>query len=172
MIPTCRKQKSRSGFPFYQSQFTEKESRSQGWPTIDSFRITALPYTFKATLQLGRIAMDEDARVSQCLEIRTTAGTFSEAESIAAALVENRLAACAQIIGPVKSVYRWEGKVESAEEYLLLVKTSSDRYGAVESEIRRLHSYQVPEILAVPVDLGFDAYLAWLRDQVSPVPLP
>lgn len=108
--------------------------------------------------------------MSQFLEIRTTAGTIAEAEALAAALVENRLAACVQIVGPAKSIYSWEGKVETAEEFMLLVKTSSERYRAVESEIRRLHTYQVPEILAVPVEQGFEAYLNWLRDQVSPTP--
>jgi periplasmic divalent cation tolerance protein len=84
------------------------------------------------------------------------------------ALVRKRLAACVNLLAsPVRSVYRWKGTVESAKEYLLLIKTSRKRFVALESEIRRLHSYDVPEIIALPIVAGSNRYLKWLEESVS-----
>jgi periplasmic divalent cation tolerance protein len=102
------------------------------------------------------------------LQVQTTAGSVEEAERIAAALVERRLAACVQTIGPIASRYRWRGEVEAAEEWLLLAKTAAARYGDVEAAIRELHSYEEPEIVAVPIVAGSSGYLAWLGQSVEP----
>ena len=85
------------------------------------------------------------------------------ARAIASALVERHLAACVSVTAPVTSVYRWDGRVETAAEVLLLVKTTRDRYPALEQALRDLHPYQVPEIIAVPVDRGLHDYLEWVR---------
>lgn len=85
------------------------------------------------------------------------------ARSIASALVERRLAACVNVTAPATSVYRWDGRVETAAEVLLLIKTTRDRYPALERALRDLHPYEVPEIIAVPVDRGLHDYLEWVR---------
>jgi periplasmic divalent cation tolerance protein len=82
-------------------------------------------------------------------------------------LVERRLAACAQVVGPVESVYRWQGAVETAQEHLLLIKTATGKFGGVERAILDAHPYSTPEILAFPVVGGAEGYLAWLRDSLS-----
>jgi periplasmic divalent cation tolerance protein len=105
--------------------------------------------------------------MSDFFQVTTSAGSRKEADRIAAELVERRLAGCVQIVGPVRSVYRWQGQVEQADEWLCLVKTSSDRYAAVEAAIRALHSYECPEIIATPFVAGSDAYLTWLAAQVD-----
>jgi periplasmic divalent cation tolerance protein len=101
------------------------------------------------------------------LQVTTTTDSGPVAERIANELVNRRLAGCVQIIGPIQSVYRWQGNVERAEEWLLLIKTAADRYTAVEATIRELHSYEVPEIIATPIVAGSGAYLAWLGEQLS-----
>src|SRR6185437_12292922 len=88
----------------------------------------------------------------------------AEGEAIATALLERRLVACATIGGAVRSRYWWEGKIEAAEETPLLLKTLREHFPALETEIRRLHSYQVPEILAVSITAGSAPYLAWLAE--------
>jgi len=87
------------------------------------------------------------------------------AESLAALLVEDRLAACVSILQPCRSVYRWQGAVETAEEVPLLIKTSEARYAALENAIRVRHPYETPEIIAVPVVLGLPDYLAWVMTE-------
>ena len=82
---------------------------------------------------------------------------------LAGKLVEQGLAACVNLTAPVTSVYHWEGKLESAEEVMLLIKTSRRRYPALESAIRTLHPYELPEIIAVPVEQGLQAYLDWVE---------
>lgn len=106
--------------------------------------------------------------MSDFLQVTTAVGSRDEAERLAAALVERRFAGCVQIVGPVRSVYHWHGCVEQADEWLCHVKTSSERYAAVEAAIRELHSYECPEVIATPIVAGSDAYLAWLREQVLP----
>lgn len=86
-----------------------------------------------------------------------------EAARIARSLVESRLAACVNIVPAIRSVYRWRDMIEDAAESLLIVKTDQTRYPALQAELARLHSYEVPEILAVPVSAGSEGYLAWLR---------
>src|SRR5438132_13568767 len=99
---------------------------------------------------------------------RVTCGHLIEARRLAAKVVRTRRAACATIIlGPVQSVYRWKGKVENAREQLLLIKTVEKQLPALEAEIKRLHSYDVPEILALPALWGSADYLAWLSENAA-----
>jgi periplasmic divalent cation tolerance protein len=101
------------------------------------------------------------------LHCHTTCANRDEAERIAAALVDQRLAACVQIVGPVRSIYRWQGAVEQAEEWLCLIKTTREAYPAVEAAIRALHSYDCPEIIATQITAGSAAYLKWLGESVG-----
>lgn len=103
------------------------------------------------------------------VQIVTTTDKEEDAQRIARALVQRRQAACVQIVGPVTSVYRWEGKIETAREWQCVAKSRRQLYPAVEATIRQLHPYQVPEILALPVVAGSAAYLAWLDAEV-PIP--
>jgi periplasmic divalent cation tolerance protein len=100
------------------------------------------------------------------LLVLTTSGSEAEARKIAQALVERRLAACVNIVPRIQSVYRWEGKVEQAEEFLLLIKTVKDRGEQVRAAICELHSYDVPECIAIPIESGSAEYLKWLTDSV------
>jgi periplasmic divalent cation tolerance protein len=97
----------------------------------------------------------------------TTAGSEEEARKIARHLVEHRLAACVNIIPRMESVYRWQGKVESAQEWLLLIKTTAERFPAVRDAVGELHSYDLPECIAVSVEDGSLPYLQWLEDSVT-----
>ena len=89
------------------------------------------------------------------------------AERIAGSLVERRLAACVNILGPCRSVYRWQGEIERAEEIPLLIKTTRAGYPELEAAILALHPYQVPEIVALPLDQGLPAYLAWVQAETG-----
>lgn len=89
------------------------------------------------------------------------------AEALANALVEARLAACVNILAPCRSVYRWQGAIEVADEVPLLIKTSSERYAALEAAIRSHHPYEMPEVIAMPVRHGLPDYLAWVADSTS-----
>lgn len=89
------------------------------------------------------------------------------AEKIANRLMECRLAACVNILAPCQSVYRWQGRVEHEQEVPLLIKTTRDAYAGLEAEIRALHPYELPEVLALPIDQGLPAYLAWLESEVG-----
>ncbi len=100
--------------------------------------------------------------------VLTTCGSREEAERIAHALVERRLAACVQVSSPITSTYRWEGKIETAEEFGLSIKTTADRLAKITELLGELHSYEVPQVLALPVDGGGNAYLRWLRGEVHP----
>jgi periplasmic divalent cation tolerance protein len=89
------------------------------------------------------------------------------AHALAGALVEARLAACVNILAPCRSVYRWQGKTENAEEVPLLIKTTVARYPELEAAIRARHPYELPEIVAVPVDRGLPAYLDWVATETT-----
>jgi len=99
--------------------------------------------------------------------VLVTCGSEEEAAKIGRSLVENRLAACANIVSPIRSIYRWEGKIWDEKEWLLLVKTERDRFEAIENEVKSLHSYSVPEIIALPITCGSQAYLAWLAEMTT-----
>jgi len=92
------------------------------------------------------------------------------AERLADALVEQRVAACVNILAPCRSVYRWKGAVQHDEEHPLLIKTSADRYPALEAAIRAGHPYELPEIIAVPIERGLPAYLDWVTAETTSSP--
>jgi periplasmic divalent cation tolerance protein len=99
--------------------------------------------------------------------VLTTAGSKEEAQTIAHALVERRLAACVNIVSPVQSVYRWQGKVESAEEWLLIVKTTAAEFPKMRDAIGELHSYDLPECIMLKIEDGSPAYLKWIAESVE-----
>ena len=101
--------------------------------------------------------------------ILTTVPDDESAEALARTLIDERLAACVNLHGPMTSLYRWNGVVERESERQLIVKTTSDRIPAVETRVRQLHSYEVPEFLVVPVATGGAAYLSWVNDQTRSV---
>ncbi|MGQ0659206.1 MAG: divalent-cation tolerance protein CutA [Chromatiales bacterium] len=103
---------------------------------------------------------------AEFLLVLTTCPDAQTAERIAGRLVEDRLAACVNIQGGIRSVYTWRGAVESAEEYLLLIKTARERYPEVEAAIRARHPYELPEVIAVPIIAGSEAYLGWISSLV------
>jgi periplasmic divalent cation tolerance protein len=105
--------------------------------------------------------------MTDCIQVLTTAGSEEEAARIARMLVEERLAACVQVLGPIASTYRWQGGIETSQEWLCVAKTAKGLYREVEQAIRQVHSYQVPEILAVEVTAGSADYLAWLAGEVK-----
>ena len=108
------------------------------------------------------------AKTRGAIQVFIAVPSTAVARRIAASLLDARLCACAQTLGPVQSRYLWKGKPESAREWLLLVKTRAALYEGVEREVRRLHPYEVPEILAVPVAAGLGAYLGWLQRETRP----
>jgi periplasmic divalent cation tolerance protein len=101
------------------------------------------------------------------IQVVTTTECQEDAERIARALVDQRLAACVQVSGPITSTYRWQGKIETAREYQCWAKTRRDLYQQVEQAIRHLHPYEVPEILAIPILSGSADYLAWLERETE-----
>jgi periplasmic divalent cation tolerance protein len=101
------------------------------------------------------------------IQISTTTETKEQAQKIAQYLVEQKLAACVQITGPIESTYRWKGKVENAQEWLCLIKTRDSLFKKVETAIKKLHPYETPEIIAVPINKGSKEYLNWLDDELS-----
>ncbi|NOT53857.1 MAG: divalent-cation tolerance protein CutA [Deltaproteobacteria bacterium] len=103
--------------------------------------------------------------MTDCILILVTAGSETEAETIAKTLVEERLVACVNIVNPIRSIYRWEGKVADDREWLLIGKTVAANFAAVEARVKALHSYQVSEVIAVPIHHGSAAYLQWIRDE-------
>ncbi len=92
-----------------------------------------------------------------------TTSSKQEAENIAQKLLEHKLIACANIVGPVSSHFHWSGKIERAEEYLILMKSRSDLLGEISKAVDELHSYDVPEVLCLPVVGGSEGYLGWLE---------
>jgi periplasmic divalent cation tolerance protein len=101
--------------------------------------------------------------------IFATTGSEEQAVTIARALVAERLAACVNIVGPIRSIYRWRDGIEDDREYLLIIKTRATLYIKVETRIRELHSYELPEVLSVTADRGSPPYLKWLLASTGPV---
>jgi periplasmic divalent cation tolerance protein len=104
------------------------------------------------------------------LQVTTTTDSEAEAQSLATVAVESRLAACAQVLSPIRSVYWWEGKVESAQEWMVLLKTTAARVDQLIQRLRSEHSYDTPEIVAVPIVAGHPAYLAWIAEETRERP--
>jgi periplasmic divalent cation tolerance protein len=101
-------------------------------------------------------------------QLESTTDSAEGAKEIAVALVEKRLAACVQIVGPIRSTFRWEGRIQEAEEYLLLCKVPAERLDTAIELIEDLHSYDVPEILAFEVSYGSRSYLDWVETETGP----
>ena len=96
-----------------------------------------------------------------------TAGSAEQATAIGRTVVEERLAACANVVGPIRSIYRWQGDVEEATEHLLLLKARAADVATLDARVRALHGYDVPEVLALRVHAGSAPYLAWLADATT-----
>jgi periplasmic divalent cation tolerance protein len=96
------------------------------------------------------------------IQITTTTEKRQDAEKIAGVLVDEKLAACVQLVGPITSIYRWKGQVEKAEEWQCLIKTRQDLYEEIEKTIKSIHPYEVPEIIALPLSKVSKDYLEWL----------
>jgi len=101
------------------------------------------------------------------LVVFVTCPSREEAIKIARSLIEERVAACVNVIDRLKSIYWWQGKVEEDDEVLLIIKTSDEAFTKVVDKVRELHSYTVPEIIALPIVRGFEGYLKWLRENVT-----
>lgn len=114
----------------------------------------------------GTTAADSRFYMTDKKIVLSTTGSEPEARKIARALVERKLAACVNIVPRIASVYRWQGKVEEAEEWLLLVKTTNAAFDRVRDAIRELHSYDLPECISVTVEDGSPDYLNWIADAV------
>jgi periplasmic divalent cation tolerance protein len=109
-------------------------------------------------------------RAADCVQVSTTLPDEQAAQDIAGRLVEERLAACAQVSGPVSSTYRWRNEVERSREWFCHLKTSGARLPDLQRRLRELHPYEVPEIIAVPIVQGDPDYLKWIAEAVSPNP--
>lgn len=105
--------------------------------------------------------------MSDIWQVSTTTGTREVAKRIAAELVDLQLAACVQVSGPVTSTFRWQGKIDVAEEWLCTAKTSRQHVAAIQEVLKRLHPYEVPELVATPIVGGSEAYLKWLVEQLA-----
>ncbi|NJO73655.1 MAG: divalent-cation tolerance protein CutA [Leptolyngbyaceae cyanobacterium RM1_406_9] len=99
--------------------------------------------------------------------VLVTTASREEAEAIAQTLVRERLAACVNFM-PIQSIYTWQGKVHQAEEWQLVIKTNLNRFAHLEAKIREIHSYEVPEIIALPILVGSQSYLNWISEMVAP----
>jgi len=103
----------------------------------------------------------------EALQVMVTFPSRESAESVAKGLVENRLAACVQILGPIDSIYRWQGQIESAKEWLCLLKTTREAFEKLADFVRKQHPYEVPEIIGVPICEGFPPYMQWLFQSIE-----
>jgi len=99
--------------------------------------------------------------------VLTTCDSETHAEQLARHLVEHRFAACVNILPKARSIYRWQEKIEDASEWVLLIKSRRDLFAALRAEIQRLHTYEIPEVIALPVVDGSEAYLGWLDGQFT-----
>jgi periplasmic divalent cation tolerance protein len=106
--------------------------------------------------------------MAEYIQVFTTTARRDEAQRIAQELVERRLAACVQVLGPIASTYRWKGAIETSDEWLCLIKSRAGLFPQIEAAIREVHPYELPEILAVPVVAGGSDYLAWLFGNTQP----
>jgi periplasmic divalent cation tolerance protein len=105
--------------------------------------------------------------MSEPIVVLVTCGSEEEALKIANALVEEHLAACVNLVAPIRSIYRWEGKIWDEKEWLLIVKTQTERFEELEKKVESLHSYSVPEIITLPIAEGSSSYLNWLAEMTQ-----
>ena len=127
---------------------------------------SALPWHAGLRRVAEKTKSDDGVCMSTEKLVISTAGSREQASRIAKALVEESLAACVNVTGPIQSVYRWQGKVESAEEFLMLIKTTSSKSAGAIARLRELHSYEVPEAIEVDITGGSADYLRWVRESV------
>lgn len=106
--------------------------------------------------------------MSSPLLILTNLPDRVSAETLATRLIEERLAACVNILAPCRSIYRWQGAIEKADEVPLLIKTTSERYTALEAMVHSHHPYELPELIAIPITQGLPDYLAWVNGEIAP----
>src|SRR4030066_2402397 len=105
--------------------------------------------------------------MSESIVVLVTCGSEEEALKIAHALVEDHLAACVNLVSPIRSIYRWEGKIWDEKEWLLIIKTQKKRFQELEKKVKSLHSYSVPEIISLPIGEGSSSYLKWIRENTK-----
>jgi periplasmic divalent cation tolerance protein len=105
--------------------------------------------------------------MSDPIVVLVTCGSEEEALKIANALVEDHLAACVNLVSPIRSIYRWEGKIWDEKEWLLIIKTQKQRFEPLEKKVKSLHSYSVPEIISLPIREGSSAYLKWIGENTE-----
>jgi periplasmic divalent cation tolerance protein len=105
--------------------------------------------------------------MTEYIIVLITASKEDEAAQIARDIVSSRLAACVNILKGIRSMYRWKGKIEDEEEVLMIVKTRRDLFGELKKRVKELHSYSVPEIIALPVVEGSEEYLSWLKEETK-----
>ena len=103
----------------------------------------------------------------EAIVVFVTCGSEEEALKIANSLVEERLAACVNLVSPVRSIYRWKGKIWDEKEWILIVKTRKERFEELERKVKSLHSYSVPEIISLPILEGSSSYLNWLEENTA-----
>lgn len=125
------------------------------------------PFHFPALSPFAVLASNQFNMTSDAIVVFVTAADREEAMRLAEMLVDKRLAACVQILPEMQSVYRWKGKVERQTEVLLIAKTARAKFEDLEKEVRELHSYQTPEIVAFPLTAGSSPYLEWLKTSVD-----
>ena len=101
--------------------------------------------------------------MSEALIVFVTVAARADGERIAEALVGEQLAACVNVVGPVRSIYRWQGEICRDDEHLLIIKTTRARYAALEARVKALHSYEVPEVVALPIEMGSAEYVRWIE---------
>lgn len=106
--------------------------------------------------------------MTDALAVLVTAPTFDKAAELARTVVEERLAACGNVLGGARSIYRWEGKVVDEPEVLLVLKTSREIFPRLRDRLLALHPYEVPEVIAIPVEEGSAAYLRWIEESLAP----
>ena len=102
----------------------------------------------------------------QYIQIQTTVAKKSDAEKIAKMLLENKLSACIQIVGPMTSIYHWKGKIEKSQEWLCLIKSKKSHFKKIEQAIKKIHPYETPEIIATPIVDGSREYLKWMHAEL------
>ena len=105
--------------------------------------------------------------MSDPIVVFVTCGSEEEGLKIANAVVEDHLAACVNLVSPIRSIYRWEGKIWDEKEWLLIIKTQEERFEALEKKVKSLHSYSVPEIISLPIAEGSSSYLDWIRENTK-----
>lgn len=109
--------------------------------------------------------------MEEYIQVLTTTGKREDAEKIAKALIEKRLAGCTQIVGPITSTYWWKGNVETAEEWLCFIKSKKALYQELEKVIKEIHPYEIPEIIAMSISAGNKDYLEWLNNELKKINL-